>query len=165
MNHNPGDWTVEHLFGEIGAFDCSRARFAAMIEDAVHPLARSGDEQLRIVAALNKVLTRDGYHLVPEGEESVYPIFAFRPVVRGVAGRPKNFICASRGPKPEIGFADAINNDTTAFRLSFGALFQSDISILRRSRFLTTTILEHSDPRRRAISFFKRSCARSSANH
>jgi hypothetical protein len=32
-------------------------------------------------------------------------------VVRGVAGRAKNLIFASRGPKPEIGFADAINND------------------------------------------------------
>lgn len=38
-------------------------------------------------------------------------IFGFRPVVRGVGGRPKNLIFASRGPKPEIGFADAINND------------------------------------------------------
>jgi hypothetical protein len=38
-------------------------------------------------------------------------IFAFRPLVRGVGGRPKNLIFASRGPKPEIGFTDAINND------------------------------------------------------
>jgi hypothetical protein len=111
MVHNPGDWSVEFLFGEIGAFDCSRARFAALLEEAVHPLARSGEHQLQTVAELNKVLTRDGYHLVPEGEESGYPIFAFRPVVRGVTGRPKNLIFASRGPKPEIGFADAINND------------------------------------------------------
>jgi hypothetical protein len=111
MDRNPGDWSVEFLFGEIGAFDCSRARFAALLEETVHPLSRSGDEQIRIVAELNKVLTRDGYHLVPEGEESGYPIFTFRPVVRGVAGRPKNLIFASQGPKPEIGFADAINND------------------------------------------------------
>jgi AbiJ N-terminal domain 3 len=111
MVHNPGDWSVEFLFGEIGAFDCSRARFAALLEETVHPLARSGEHQLQTVAELNKVLTRDGYHLVPEGEESGYPIFAFRPVARGVTGRPKNLIFASRGPKPEIGFADAINND------------------------------------------------------
>lgn len=112
MDRNPGDWSVEHLFGQIGAFNCSRARFAAMIEKTVHPLSRSGDEQLRKVDALNKVLTRDGYHLVPDGEVSGHPIFAFRPVVRGVAGRPKNLIFASRGPKkPEIGFVDAINND------------------------------------------------------
>lgn len=111
MDRNPGDWSVEYLFGEIGAFDCSRRRFAALLEDAVHPLARSGEEQLQTVAALNEVLARDGYELAQKGELSGYPIFAFRPVVRGVGGRPKNLIFASRGPKPEIGFADAINND------------------------------------------------------
>jgi hypothetical protein len=111
MDRNPGDWTVEHLFGEIGAFDCSRARFGALLEEAVHPLSRSGEEQSKTVAALNKVLSRDGYELVQEGEVSGHPIFAFRSLVRGVGGRPKNLIFASRGPKPEIGFADAINND------------------------------------------------------
>ncbi|WP_027535529.1 hypothetical protein [Bradyrhizobium sp. WSM3983] len=111
MVRNPGDWSVEFLFGEIGAFDCSRARFAAMLRDAVHPLARSGEAQLQTVAALNKVLARDGYELAVDGDESGHPIYAFRPIVRGVEGRPKNLIFASRGPKPELGFADAINND------------------------------------------------------
>jgi very-short-patch-repair endonuclease len=111
MVRNFGDWSVELLFGEIGAFDCSRARFAAVLQDAVHPLARSGDDQVQTVAALNKVLARDGYELAADGEESGHPIYAFRSIVRGVGGRPKNLIFASRGPKPEIGFADAINND------------------------------------------------------
>lgn len=111
MVENPGDWSVEFLFGEIGAFECSRARFAALLQDAVHPLARSGEEQLRTVAELNKVLKRDGYELAIDGEESGHPIYAFRSIVRGVKGRAKNLIFASRGPKPELGFADAINND------------------------------------------------------
>jgi hypothetical protein len=111
MDRNPGDWSVEYLFGEIGAFDCSRARFGALLEEAVHPLSRSGDEQAQMVAALNNILARDGYELAQEGELSGHPIFGFRPLVRGVGGRPKNLIFASRGPKPEIGFADAINND------------------------------------------------------
>jgi hypothetical protein len=111
MDRNPGDWSVEVLFGEIGAFDCSRARFAKLLEEAVHPLSRSGKEQLQAVAALNKVLSRDGYGLAQESELSGHPIYSFRAVVRGVGGRPKNLIFASRGPKPEIGFADAINND------------------------------------------------------
>jgi hypothetical protein len=111
MDRNPGDWSVEYLFGEIGAFDCSRARFGALLEEAVHPLSRSGGEQLQTVVALNKVLARDGYELAQESELSGHPIFGFRPLVRGVGGRPKNLIFASRGPKPEIGFADAINND------------------------------------------------------
>ena len=63
MDRNPGDWSVEYLFGRIGAFDCSRARFGALLEEAVHPLSRSGDEQLQTVAALNKILARDGYEL------------------------------------------------------------------------------------------------------
>ncbi|MDX8530080.1 hypothetical protein RFM41_12075 [Mesorhizobium sp. VK25A] len=111
MDHNPGDWSVEHLFGEIGAFDCSRARFGALLEQAVHPLSRSGDEQAKTVAALNKALSRDGYELAQDGEISGHPLFIFRSLVRGVDGRPKNLIFASRGPKPEIGFTDAINND------------------------------------------------------
>lgn len=111
MDQNPGDWSVEDLFGEIGAFDCSRARFAALLEEAVHPLSRSGDVQLQTISALNKILEPDGYELTQESELSGHPIFGFRQIVRGVGGRPKNLIFASRGLKPEIGFADAINND------------------------------------------------------
>ncbi|RWO78283.1 MAG: hypothetical protein EOS18_19015 [Mesorhizobium sp.] len=111
MDHHPGDWSVEDLFGKIGVFDCSRARFGALLEQTVHPISRSGDEQTKMVIALNKVLSRDGYELAQNGEISGHPIFTFRSQVRGVGGRPKNLIFASRGPKPEIGFADAINND------------------------------------------------------
>lgn len=111
MDHNPGDWSVEDLFGKIGAFACSTAKFGALIEEAVHPLSRSGEEQSQMVAALNNVLGRDGYELAQDGELSGHPIFSFLPLLRGVGGRPKNLIFASRGPKPEIGFADAINND------------------------------------------------------
>ena len=66
---------------------------------------------MRTVADLNKILARDGYELAQESELSGHPIFGFRPLVHRVGGRPKNLIFASRGPKPEIGFADAINND------------------------------------------------------
>ncbi|RKE79925.1 hypothetical protein [Rhizobium sp. AG855] len=83
MDQNPGDWTVEHLFFEIGAFDCSRARFAALLEEAVHPLSRSGDEQLQTIAALNKILERDGYELAQDSELSGHPIFGFRAIARG----------------------------------------------------------------------------------
>lgn len=111
MDRNPGDWSVEHLFGEIGAFDCSIARFGRLLEEAVHPLSRLGDNQLQTVISLNKILSRDGYELAQESELSGHAVFGFRPLVRGVGGHPKNLIFASRGPKPEIGFADAINND------------------------------------------------------
>jgi hypothetical protein len=111
MVRNPGDWSVEHLFRQIGAFTCSRHKFAALLQEAVHPLARSGEAQLETVAALNNVLRHDGYELARDGEMSGHPIYALRRIARGVGGRPKNLIFASRGPKPEIGFADAINND------------------------------------------------------
>lgn len=86
----------------LGLEHCSKKLFT---------LSRSGDEQLQTVTALNEILARDGYELAEECELSGHPIFGFRPIVRGVEGRPKNLIFASRGPKPEIGFADAINND------------------------------------------------------
>ena len=111
MDQNPGDWSVEFMFNQIGALDCSRARFAKLLEEAVHPLSRAGKEQLQTVAALNEILSRDGYELAQESELSGHPVYSFRPVARGVGGQPKNLIFASRGPKPEIGFADAINND------------------------------------------------------
>lgn len=111
MVHNEGDWSVEHLFEQLGAFHCSRARFAALIQLAVHPLARRGQEQLDIVDSLNKILTRDGWHLTTTAEESGYPVFEMQVVRRGVDGLAKNLIFASCGPKPELGFADAINND------------------------------------------------------
>lgn len=81
MDRNPGDWSVEQLFGEIGAFDCSNARFGALLEEAVHPLSRSGDDQAGMVTAVNKILARDGYELVQEGELSGHPIFGFRPAL------------------------------------------------------------------------------------
>lgn len=111
MIRNQGDWSVEDLFEKIGALSCCRARFAALIQAAVHPLARRGDEQVALVDQLNPVLLRDGYMLAVAGEESGYPVYELRPLVRGVAGAAKNLIFASNGPKPEIGFADAINND------------------------------------------------------
>ncbi|WP_313913226.1 hypothetical protein, partial [Tahibacter sp.] len=111
MDLNPGDWSVEHLFGQIGAFECSIARFGSLLAETVHPLSRSGKEQSQLVDILNNIIGRDGYELAQVEEVSGHPIYAFLPLARRVGGRPKNLIFASRGPKPEIGFADAINND------------------------------------------------------
>jgi hypothetical protein len=38
MIRNPGDWSVEFLFDQIGAFTCSRDRFNRLIEAALHPM-------------------------------------------------------------------------------------------------------------------------------
>lgn len=111
MVRNPGDWSVEDLFERIGALSCSRERFARLIEAALHPLARRGPAQVELAKEITAVLRRDGYEVAPAGEESGYPIFRLSSITRGVVGRPKNLIFASLGPKPEIGFRDAINND------------------------------------------------------
>jgi very-short-patch-repair endonuclease len=108
---NFGDWSVEYLFEKIGALSCSRDRFSRLIEAALHPLGRRGPLQAALAAELNVVLRRDGYILAVEGEESGYPVYRLRSLTRGVPGAPKNLIFASNGPKPEIGFSDAINND------------------------------------------------------
>lgn len=111
MIDNPGDWSVEYLFQQVGAVVCSRSRFVAFLEDVLHPRGWRGEAQAKLVQGLSPILRRDGYELVQSGTVSGHPVFAVREVFAGVTGRPKNLIFASRGPKPEIGFADAINND------------------------------------------------------
>ena len=86
-------------------------RFSRLLEAALHPLGRRGPEQAALVDRLNAILRRDGYVLSSVAEESGYPIYQWQPLGRGPTGTPKNLIFASNGPKPEIGFCDAINND------------------------------------------------------
>jgi hypothetical protein len=111
MIRNPGDWDVEYLFQQVGALTCSRDRFNRLLEAALHPLGRRGTAQTTLVENLNVVLRRDGYVLSIFAEESGYPIYQVVPLGRGPTGSPKNLIFASNGPKPEIGFSDAVNND------------------------------------------------------
>ena len=108
---NSTDWDAEHLFGELGALTCSRSRFARLLEAVIHPLARRGATAKRLASELNEILRRDGYKLETASEASGHPVYALSRLQRGVAGAPKNLIFASTGPKPELGFADAVNND------------------------------------------------------
>jgi hypothetical protein len=86
-------------------------RLFELLEYLVHPTVRQGDEQAALVELLNSVLRQDRFELVAAGDMSGRPLFAVKPVQRGVLGKPKNLIFASTGPKPEIGFSDAVNND------------------------------------------------------
>jgi hypothetical protein len=105
------DWSVEDLFRELGAFRCSRKRFVLTIEAALDPRARRGEEQERLRERIDAVLRRDGYKVERSGLISGYPTYRIIRMSDSVSGAPKNLIFASAGPKPEIGFADAINND------------------------------------------------------
>lgn len=92
------------------------ARLCQLLEFIVHPTVRQGDEQTSLARALNAVLAADHFELFANELLSGHPVFKVRPSGNGVAGRPKNLIFASSGPKPELGFADAVNNDIVILR-------------------------------------------------
>jgi very-short-patch-repair endonuclease len=96
--------------------DWPDARVFQLLEFVVHPTVRRGDEQASLVQAINAVLAADRFELFAIELLSSHPVFKVRPVNSGVSGRPKNLIFASTGPKPEIGFADAVNNDIVILR-------------------------------------------------
>jgi very-short-patch-repair endonuclease len=92
------------------------ARLFQLLEFMVHPTVRTGDEQASLTKILNAVLAPDHFELVADGVLSGHPLFKVRRTRSGVAGRPKNLIFASTGPKPELGFVDAVNNDIVILR-------------------------------------------------
>ena len=104
------------LLDAYGFRDWPDARLFRFIEFLVHPTVRQGDEQASLVQALNDVLVADGFKLVASEQLSGHPVLKVCPATGGVAGRPKNLIFASTGPKPELGFIDAVNNDIAILR-------------------------------------------------
>jgi len=107
----PEDWDVEHLFKQMEVLTCSNYRFSRLLEDIVHPLTYRGEEQVNLINALNPILNLDGYVLRQVAEESGHPVYSVEQNSDGVKGTVKNLVFASNGPKPKIGFSDAINND------------------------------------------------------
>ena len=105
------DLNNAELLELCGALTCSQQRFFDMLEKVVDPVCRRGPEQERLVQVLNKLLVADGFVLVVVGEVSRHPQYGVRRVAGGVAGAPKNLIFAAINCKPDLYFADAINND------------------------------------------------------
>lgn len=91
-------------------------RLFLFVEYLVHPAVREGDEQADLVRDLNYVFGPDQFELFATEQVSGRPLYMVRPVRPGVEGRPKNLIFASTGPKPELGFRDAVNNDIVLLR-------------------------------------------------
>lgn len=92
------------------------ARLFRFLEFVVRPTVCKGDEQASFVQVLNAVLAADRFELFAAEQLSGHSVFKVRPALNGVAGNPKNLIFASTGPKPELGFADAVNNDIVILR-------------------------------------------------
>lgn len=104
------------LLDAYGFREWPDARLCQLLEFVVHPAVRRGKEQASLVQAVNAVLAADRFELFASESLSGHSVFKVRPSGAGVAGRPKNLIFASVGPKPEIGFADAVNNDIVILR-------------------------------------------------
>lgn len=108
---NPGDWTPEHLFEELGVFDCSDQRFGLLLEGMASSDVRPDEaEQRRFVALVNQSLRACSVELRETGNEGGYPVFTLASLGTASAGRPKNLIFAS-DRKPDLRFRDALNND------------------------------------------------------
>jgi hypothetical protein len=104
------------LFDAYGFRRWPDARLFRLIEFLVHPTVRRDSEQASLVQVVNGVLAADRFELFAGELLSGHAVFKVRPTPHGVAGRPKNLVFASTGPKPELGFADAVNNDIVILR-------------------------------------------------
>lgn len=104
------------LLHAYGFLDWPDARIFQFLEQLVHPRNRQGEDQREWADLINQRLMVDGFSLIETGTISGHPVFSVHRAMRGVQGKPKNLIFASTGPKPELGFSDAINNDVVILR-------------------------------------------------
>lgn len=107
---NP-DWSNFDLLEECGALSCAQARFFALIERVLDPIARDAEEQAALARTLDELLKADAFGAVVVTQISGRAVYGVRRRNAGVTGAPKNLIFASIGEKPELIFRDAINND------------------------------------------------------
>ncbi len=76
IHRNPGDWSPEELFENLGAFDCSARRFSLLLEGMASSDVRPDQaEQRRFVALANGHLRACGIELRETGCEEGYPVF------------------------------------------------------------------------------------------
>lgn len=111
---NPGDWSAEDLFEQLGAFEAANARFARFLEGlASANVIPDEPAQRGIVAVVNPHLLAVGAELRETGSNGGYPVFSVVPAGSARSWRPKNLIFASLA-KPDIRLRDAIDNDPLA---------------------------------------------------
>jgi hypothetical protein len=93
----------------LASSDTALLRFLA---EMLHPAVRTDLAEVeKLHDFLNQTLVHDGYVIAQVDAISGAPIFAGHRIGAGVSGSMKNLIFASAGPKPEIVFKDALNND------------------------------------------------------
>ena len=109
VEHN--DLSNYQLLELCGALTSSQKRFFDLLEKVVDPVCRRGQDQERLVQALNKLLIADGFALSLIGEVSRHPQYGVLRAASGVSGSPKNLIFASVNCKPDLYLVDAISND------------------------------------------------------
>jgi very-short-patch-repair endonuclease len=102
--------THHEIFDAFGYLSWPDQRVFRVLEALVHPTTRTGTEQREWVDRINGRLAADGFELREVDRMSGHPIHGARARRLGTHGRPKNLIFASSGPKPELGFNDAIDN-------------------------------------------------------
>lgn len=108
---NPEDMSSEAMLIQCGALTCSQARFFQLIKEVLHPASRRDQTQEALATSISVALARSGYVVTASGSDSGYPIYEVVEQRSQVNGAMKNLIFASNGPKPEVVFRDAINND------------------------------------------------------
>ncbi|MCB0035706.1 MAG: hypothetical protein KDE51_16860 [Anaerolineales bacterium] len=99
-----------HLLKEFGFTEWSDPVLFEFLEKIVHPEVRQENEQRELVEALNENLRRDGFNLRCTDFISGHGVFTVENIGVGLGENPKHLIFASNGPKPEIGFQDAVSN-------------------------------------------------------
>ncbi|WP_223677493.1 abortive infection family protein [Azospirillum agricola] len=78
--HRNADMDNEDALEAVGAYSGSQRRFFRFLEALIHPRTREEDEQRRLVAILNPLLQRDGFHLAETGSVSGYPVFTIKAI-------------------------------------------------------------------------------------
>lgn len=108
---NPGDWSVEELLDELGAFDAIDSRFVRFLEDLVsHANLLRVENQQQVVNTLAPLLRQaDGLELREVDTDGGYPVF--RIVSPQAIHRPPKTVIFGSQLKPDLRVSDTVNND------------------------------------------------------
>lgn len=125
---NPGDWSVEYLWGFLDVYDLSSFRFSRFLEGLSHGnIQNCVERQKNFVSKVNARLRVEGLELREIGASKGYPEFRVVPATDRPSGKPKNLIFASfekpdiRKRSPQGGARANLPWPFYRYRLSFAA--------------------------------------------